>query len=70
MLYDRLLGTVNFKNMKAILILILLIVTVICWIFSTSLVVNGENTPLAFKIKSVLYWVAIILSFAVGFYCA
>jgi hypothetical protein len=56
--------------MKVVLILILLIVAVICWIFSTSLVVNGENTPLAFKIKSVLYWIAIVLSFCVGLYVA
>jgi hypothetical protein len=54
--------------MDLILIIVFLIVTVICWIFSTSLVVNGENTPLAFKIKSVLYWVAIILSFCIGIY--
>jgi len=56
--------------MKILLILILLIVSVFCWIFSTSLVVNGETTPLAFKIKSVLYWIAVILSFIVGFFVA
>ena len=56
--------------MKAILILILLIVTSVCWIFSTKLVVHGGDKSLTFKIKSIFYWIAVILSFSVGFYCA
>ena len=56
--------------MKAILILILLIVTSVCWIFSNNLVINGGDKSLTFKIKSIFYWIAVILSFSVGFYCA
>lgn len=54
--------------MKTILIIILLIIDIVCWIFSTTLVVNGKHTQLAFKFKSIFYWLAIILTFSIGFY--
>ncbi len=56
--------------MKILLIAILLIISIFCWIFGTSITVNGENTRTAFIIKSVFYWVAVALAFGVGVYVA
>lgn len=56
--------------MKILLIAILLIISNVCWLFGTSLTVNGENTRTAFIIKSVLYWVAVVLAYGVGLYVA
>ena len=54
--------------MNIILIIIVLIFDSFCWMFSTSLVVNGENTSLAFKLKSIIYWIAIVFTFFIGLY--
>ena len=54
--------------MKIVLILVLMLMLVVCWIFGTSVVVNGGNNKTAFIIKSIFYWVGVALSFCVGFY--
>jgi hypothetical protein len=54
--------------MKIALVLVMVLMLIFCWIFATSVVVNGENNKSAFKIKSVFYWFAVTLSFLVGFY--
>lgn len=54
--------------MKIVLVLVLVLMLIFCWIFATSVVVNGENNKSAFKIKSLFYWVAVTLSFLVGYY--
>lgn len=54
--------------MKLVLVLVLVLMLVFCWIFATSVVVNGDNNKSAFKIKSLFYWVAVTLSFLVGYY--
>ena len=54
--------------MKIVLVLALMLMLVVCWIFGTSVVVNGETNKSAFVIKSIFYWVGVGLSFCVGFY--
>jgi hypothetical protein len=48
------------------LIIVLLVVNIGCWIFSTSTVVNGEHNQTAFKIKSIFYWIAVIANVSIG----
>lgn len=55
--------------MKLLLILMLLIITFIFWLISTALLQNGKNTKLSFIIRSIAYWLAIIISFVIGIYC-
>ena len=54
--------------MKIVLVLVMMLMLIFCWIFATSVVVNGGNNKTAFKIKSLFYWVAVTLSFLVGYY--
>jgi hypothetical protein len=54
--------------MKIVLVLVLVLMLMLCWIFSTSVVVNGETNKSAFKIKTLFYWVAVTMSFLVGYY--
>jgi uncharacterized membrane protein len=54
--------------MKVGLVLVLVLMLIFCWLFSTSLVVNGENNKMAFKFKSLFYWIAVTISFLVGFF--
>lgn len=54
--------------MKTVLIIILIIVAAVCWVFGTSTTVNGEHSSMAFKVKSIFYWTAVILSFFIGMY--
>lgn len=54
--------------MKIVLVLVLVLMLLICWLFGTSVVVNGKTNKTAFIIKTIFYWVAVILSFFVGFY--
>lgn len=54
--------------MKIVLVLSLMLMLGVCWIFGTSVVVNGESNKSAFIIKSIFYWVAVTLSFCVGYY--
>lgn len=54
--------------MKIVLVLVLVLMLIFCWIFATSVVVNGGNNKTAFKIKTLFYWVAVTLSFLVGYY--
>lgn len=56
--------------MKILLIVTLLIISILCWIFGTSATIDGKHTTVAFIIKSVFYWLAVTLSFGVGFYVA
>ena len=54
--------------MKVALVLVLVLMLMLCWLFATSVVVNGENNKSAFKVKSIFYWIAVTMSFLVGFY--
>ncbi len=54
--------------MKIVLVLVLVLMLMLCWIFATSVVVNGETNKSAFKIKTLFYWVAVTMSFLVGYY--
>lgn len=54
--------------MKIVLVLVMVLMLVFCWLFATSLIVNGENNRTAFKYKSLFYWFAVTLSFFVGYY--
>lgn len=55
--------------MTVLLIFILVLVTLVCWVFGTSLTVNkSANTLISFIGKSIFYWIAIIISFMVGHY--
>ena len=56
--------------MNFLLVAIFIVIAIVCWIFGTSITVNGENTRVAFIIKSVFYWVAVALAFGVGLYVA
>lgn len=54
--------------MKIVLVLALMLMLIVCWIFGTSVVVNGETNKSAFVIKSIFYWIGVAMSFCVGFY--
>jgi hypothetical protein len=57
--------------MKEFLIFILFIViSAVLWIFATSLTVKdqgGNNFKYAFIAKSIFYWAAVIIAFALGY---
>ena len=57
--------------MKEFLIFILFIViSAVLWIFATSLTVTGQggnNSRYAFIAKSMFYWAAVIIAFALGY---
>lgn len=52
--------------MNTLLIIISAVFTITFWLISTALVVNGKNSGSAFIIRSVFYWIAVILAFCVG----
>jgi hypothetical protein len=54
--------------MKVALVLVLVLMLMLCWLFATSVVVNGKTNKLAFFIKSIFYWIAVTMSFLVGYY--
>lgn len=54
--------------MKIILVLILIIIAIICWIGSTSIVSNGKHNRYALIAKSIAYWIGIIFAFLIGLY--
>lgn len=56
--------------MKFLLVTVFIVIAIVCWIFGTSTTVNGKNSRVAFRIKSVFYWVAVALAFGVGLYVA
>jgi uncharacterized membrane protein YqiK len=48
------------------LIIVLIVVNIGLWIFSTSTVVNGEHSQTAFIVKSIFYWASVILNVSIG----
>jgi hypothetical protein len=57
--------------MKTLVItLVFLFITIVCWLFATATVVNGEHNRMAFIIKSIFYWAAILLSLLLGYLMA
>ena len=43
----------------------------ITWLFSTALVVNGKhNSETAFIIKSIFFWIAVIIAYSIGYLIA
>lgn len=55
--------------MKTIaLIIVWLLISSVIWIFATALKVDdGKFKHYEFKIRSVFYWVAILISFFIGY---
>jgi hypothetical protein len=49
------------------LIIIFICISLICWIFATSTLVDGSHNKTAFKIKSFFYWLAIVASISIGY---
>jgi hypothetical protein len=52
--------------MTLFLILSFITVNLMCWIFSTSTLVNGEHNRTAFIAKSIFYWISVILNTLIG----
>ena len=52
--------------MKVILIIILVIIVLVCWAFATSATVNNKHAGKALIVKSIAYFIAVILSFLIG----
>ena len=59
---------IKIYDMKVALVLVLVLMLMLCWLFATSVVVNGKTNKLAFFIKSIFYWIAVTMSFLVGYY--
>lgn len=49
-----------------ILILTLFILNIGFWIFLTTTISHGENHNTLFKIKSILYWLSVLVNFSIG----
>jgi hypothetical protein len=56
--------------MKILLVAIFILIALVCWILATKTTEDGKDTELAFIIKSIFYWAAVVLSFGVGLYVA
>lgn len=56
--------------MKILLVVIFIVIAVMSWIFATSVTVDGKNTKDAFIVKTVFYWIAVVLAFSIGYYIA
>ena len=53
--------------MKIALVFMLIIVSVIFWVFNVYLTVNDKrDSKPAFVWKSIFYWIAVVFSFIVG----
>lgn len=52
---------------KVALIIVLLICSILCWLFATTARVNNEHNKTAFIIKSIFYWLAITIAFSIGY---
>lgn len=52
---------------KGLALMCSIICIVILWAFATSTQVNGQHTKLAFIIKSIFYWIAIIIAISLGY---
>ncbi len=53
--------------MNTIFSIFTIIVLLLMWLFSTSVTINGKHDFNSFKLKSIFYWSAIILSFCYGY---
>jgi hypothetical protein len=54
--------------MDSLFIIFYVFFLIVCWFLSTSTIVNGEHNSTAFKIKTLFYWLGVVISFLVGHY--
>jgi len=49
--------------METLFIIFWVFTLIVCWIASTSTVVNGEHNITAFRIKTFFFWLSVITTF-------
>jgi hypothetical protein len=54
--------------MNSLFIIFYVFFLIVCWFLSTSTIVNGAHNSTAFKIKTLFYWLGVVISFLVGHY--
>lgn len=54
--------------MKIVTFILLTFLYLVLWFASTSLVHNGKHDWIAFIVKTVFYFISVVLAFTLGFY--